>query len=152
MLEQLEGDPRVVWTNDVLRFADTDALGHVNNSTFSVMCESGRVGLFTTHLDPTLPAEGFFVIARLVLDFRSELNYPGQVRTATWLVKLGRSSLSLQQALFSNGRLAATAESVCVLMDRHTRRPVPLPEATRGVIERMLRPSSAADKSRITSS
>lgn len=140
MFGQLEGDPRVVWTSDVLRFADTDALGHVNNSTFSVMCESGRVGLFNTRLDPTLPPGAFFVIARLVIDFRSELHYPGGVRTGTWPVKLGRSSLTLQQALFSNGRLAATAESVCVLMEGRSRRPIPLPDATRAVLEGMLRP------------
>jgi acyl-CoA thioester hydrolase len=56
MLHHLEDDPRVVWTSDVIRFGDTDAYGHVNNAVFATFCESGRVHLFRTRLDPTLPS------------------------------------------------------------------------------------------------
>ena len=52
-------DPRVLWTEDILRFADTDALGHINNTTFSVLCESGRVHLLASRINPTLPAGVF---------------------------------------------------------------------------------------------
>jgi acyl-CoA thioester hydrolase len=142
MFDDLDGDPRVAWVDDVLRFGDTDAFGHINNSVFSVLCESGRVHLFTTRLNPALPAGVFFVIARLAIDFRAELHYPGAVRTATWPTKLGRSSLTLKQALFSNGRLGATAQSVCVLMDAATRRPTPLPEKARRIVEELLRAPS----------
>ena len=51
-LDTLLDDPRVVWTEDVLRFADTDANGHVNNTLFSVLCESGRVNMFRTRSIP----------------------------------------------------------------------------------------------------
>lgn len=145
MLEHLEQDARVAWVKDVLRFGDTDAFGHVNNSVFSVLCESGRVHLFSARLNPSLPSGGFFVIARLVINFRAELHYPGEVRTATWPTKLGRSSLTLEQALFSDKQLAATAESVCVLMDAGTRRPMPLPDKTRRIVEELLRPHPNPD-------
>jgi acyl-CoA thioester hydrolase len=139
-LAALLDDPRVVWTEDVLRFADTDANGHVNNTLFSVLCESGRVNMFRTRFDPTLPANRFFVIARLAIDFRAELFYPGKVRTGTWLTKLGRTSVGLAQAIVGNKGLAAEAEAVCVLMESATRRPMPFPDETRRALESMLLP------------
>jgi acyl-CoA thioester hydrolase len=144
MLHELRNDTRVLWTEDVLRFGDTDAIGHINNSTFSVICESGRVNLFRAKIFPTLAEGSFIVIARLVIDFRSELHYPGRVQTATWLSKLGRTSVTIGQALFSDGRVAASAEAVCVVMDRISRRPVPLPEATRRAAQTVLRENPEA--------
>ena len=137
-LPALLRDPRVLWVEDVLRYADTDANGHINNSTFSVLCESGRVHLFTRTLNPTVPPGVFFVIARLAIDFRAELHYPGRVRTGTWVTRLGRSSLGLAQAIVADGRVAGEAEGVCVLMDGETRRATPLPEETRAAAERLL--------------
>jgi acyl-CoA thioester hydrolase len=61
------------------------------------------------------------------------------VRTATWLSRVGRTSMSVEQALFGGGTLAATSEGVCVVMDAATRRPAPIPEAARAVVEGMLR-------------
>ena len=139
MLEDLEGDPRVAWVGDVLRFGDTDAFGHVNNSVFSVLCESGRVHLFATRLRPTLPPGTIFSIARLTINFRAELHYPGEVRTGTWFTKLGRTSVTVEQVLVSNHRVAATAEGVCVLVDAATRHPMPWPDATRQGVEEILR-------------
>lgn len=138
-LSDLLADPRVVWTEDVLRFGDTDAIGHVNNSVFSVLCESGRVALFRTRIDPTLPKGRYFVIARLEIDFLAELHYPGRVRTGTWLTRLGRSSIALEQAILSGDTPAARAKAVCVLMDRPTRRPTPFGEETRRLAETMVR-------------
>ena len=130
-LQALLADPRVVWTEDVLRFGDTDANGHINNALFATLCESGRVNLFRTRFDPTLPKNRFFVIARLGIDFRAELNFPGSVRTGTWITRLGRSSVSLAQVILSGDKLAAEADAVCVLMDGATRRPMPYPDETR---------------------
>jgi len=132
-LEALRTDPRILWTDDVLRFRDTDRNGHVNNSVFSVLCESGRVHLFREHIDPGLPPGHFFVIVRLNIEFRAELHYPGAVRTGTWVTRVGRTSITLEQALVCGTRVAATAEGVCVLLDGASRRPAALPEeAQRG--------------------
>ena len=146
MTDSLPGlleDPPVIWTEDVLRFGDTDAIGHVNNSVFSVLCESGRVNLFRTRIDPTLPKGRYFVIAHLAIDFLAELHYPGRVRTGTWLARLGRSSMSLEQVIVSGETLAARAKGVCVLMDRATRRPTPFSDETRKLAEGLVRGADA---------
>ena len=142
MLDHLEDDRRIAWVTDVLRFGDTDAFGHVNNSVFSVLCESGRDHLLASRLRPTLPTGTIFSIARLAINFRAELHYPGEVRTGTWFTRLGRTSVTVEQVLVSNNHVAATAEGVCVLVDGATRRPAPWPEPTRRVVEELLRPST----------
>jgi acyl-CoA thioester hydrolase len=36
------------WARDVLRYADTDRQGHVNNAVFATFLESGRVRVWGT--------------------------------------------------------------------------------------------------------
>lgn len=139
-LSTLESDRRVVWTEDVLRFRDTDANGHVNNSVFSVFCESGRVHYLHDILDTRRIPGIFFVVARLAVDFRGELYYPGRVRCGTWLPAIGRSSLTFMQGLFDgSGRLVGNSQATVVHMDLATRRPTPIDETLRARIEPMLR-------------
>lgn len=120
----------------MLRFGDTDANGHINNAAFAVFSESGRVAFLDRIIAPTRTEAGFFVIARLTIEFRAELHYPGRVRCGTWLGRLGHTSVTFRQVLLDGeGRLAATAEAVTVAMDRATRRPAPLGAATRAALE-----------------
>lgn len=140
-LAALAADRRVAWTEDVLRFGDTDANGHINNAAFAVFCESGRVDMLHDIVRPVRASGGFFVVAKLTIEFRAELHYPGRVRCGTWIAALGRSSLTFSQALLDgSGRLVATAEAVTVAMDGASRRPTPLDAATRAAVEPLLRP------------
>ena len=76
------------------------------------------------------PANTHFAIAKLVLEFRSEMHWPGTVEVGTRIERIGRSSVTLCQALFMDGLCVATAEPVVVGIDATSRRPVPLPEET----------------------
>ncbi|NNM70987.1 acyl-CoA thioesterase [Enterovirga sp. DB1703] len=114
--------------------------GHVNNAVFAAMAESGRVNLFRTRLGDDERGETFWVIAKLTIEFKSELYYPGRVRTGTWIRHLGRSSLGLAQIIErDDGGVAATAEAVCVQMSRATRRPEPFSDARRRLANELLR-------------
>ena len=117
-----------VRTHDKLRYADTDRQGHVNNAVFATMLETGRVEvLYST--DAPLAAPGCaFVIARLTLDFRSELTWPGRVEIGTRVAKIGTSSITLEQGLFQNGACAATATTVIVHVNERAGRSEPLSE------------------------
>jgi acyl-CoA thioester hydrolase len=134
----IDRDPAISWTSDSLRFADTDRNGHINNGAFAALAESGRVQLIDRLFAPVLPPHAFFVIARLSIDFHAELHFPGQVRTATWVSRIGATSVTMRQAILAGAgpdasRPAATAEAVCVLLDAGTRRPLALPGAVREV-------------------
>lgn len=120
-----------VWTTVGLRYADTDRQGHVNNAVFATFCEAGRVDLFYERGPALAPPGTEFVIARLELDFRAELRWPGAVEIGTVVLSLGRSSFRLGQGIFNGAACAATAETVLVLMDSATRRAAPLPDALR---------------------
>lgn len=107
---------------DTIRYADTDRQGHVNNAVFSSLLENGRVGLLYDPARPLAAPRCSFVIAKLTIDFLAELTWPGQVETATRVSKVGRSSVTLEQAIFQGGRCCATASSVIVQVRDETRK------------------------------
>lgn len=101
-----------------LRYADTDCQGHISNSVFAVCCQV------------PIPPETQFAIARLVLEFRAEMHWPGTVEVGTRVTPVGRSSVVLAQALYVGDRCVAVADSTVVLMDRTSRRSTSLPLET----------------------
>ena len=117
-------------TTEKLRFADTDCNGHISNAVFAVCCQNARMELLHDPCRVPLPVNAQFVIARLEIDFLGEMHWPGQVVIGSRCDHVGRSSLLVMQALFVDGRCAATAKSTVVLMDRATRRAAPLPPET----------------------
>ena len=131
-----EFDPTVresyrTWAMDKLRFGDTDLVGHVNNAAFATFFETGRVSFLYDKEEPFAPAGCDFVIVKLTIEFRAEMHYPGIVDIGTRVARIGTSSFTMNQALFNEGRCAATAESICVIISQETRRPVPLPDRSK---------------------
>lgn len=119
------------WSREMCRYGDTDRQGHVNNAAFATFCETGRVLFLYDDAAPLAPPGCAFVIARLELDFRAELQWRDVVEIGTVPLAIGRSSFTLGQGLFAGARCVATARSVLVLMDEATRRPTPMPEELR---------------------
>jgi acyl-CoA thioester hydrolase len=117
-------------TMEKLRFADTDCNGHISNAVFAVCCQNARMELLHDPRRIPLPIDGQFVIARLEIDFLGEMRWPGSVVIGSRCEHVGRTSLVMTQALFVDERCAASAKSTVVLMDRATRRAVPLPPET----------------------
>lgn len=122
-------------TSEKLRFADTDCNGHISNAVFAVCCQNARMELLHDPRRIPLPIDGQFVIARLEIDFLGEMRWPGTVVIGTRCERIGRASLMMAQALFVNGRCAASAISTVVLMDRTTRRATSLPPETASALQ-----------------
>ncbi|WP_333822035.1 acyl-CoA thioesterase [Pinisolibacter sp.] len=116
-------------TFDKLRYGDTDRQGHVNNAVFATFFETGRVEMLLAGGGDFLAPGQSLVLARLEIDLVAEINWPGTVEIGTRVAKIGRSSMSLEQAVFQNGVLAARGISVVVLTDETTRRSTPLSES-----------------------
>ncbi len=127
-----------VWAQDKLRYADTDRQGHINNAVFATFLETGRVGILYDPAAPLAPLGCEFVIAKLTVDFRNELRWPGVVDIGTVVLALGRSSITMGQGIFAGDGCAATAETVVVLTDATTRRSTPLPDALRARLEDLM--------------
>jgi acyl-CoA thioester hydrolase len=127
-LRPLEAYPSRTSTD--IRYADLDRQGHVNNAVFATFSEVGRVAFMYDPARPLASEGRSFVIARLQVDFRAELFWPGSVDIGTGVVRVGRSSFTLAQGIFNDGRLVATTEATIVMVDKETRRSTPLPPAT----------------------
>lgn len=128
------------WTKDIVRYADTDRQGHVNNAVFATFFESGRVAILYAPDAPLAPDGGSFVIVHLSLDFLAEIRWPSEVSIGTTVLAIGRSSLTLGQGLFVDQQCVATAETVIVLTDNATRKSRPLPDHARAALAKFSHP------------
>lgn len=123
----VRGDFRF-WTHEKLRNADTDQFQHVNNAVISTLFEAGRMEIFAPPAIRALMDGGNLAIARLLVEFRKEVHFPGQVDIGSRVVAVGRSSVRFMQGLFAaNGEdCHASAEAVCVIVNRQTGAPWPI--------------------------
>jgi acyl-CoA thioester hydrolase len=69
-----------------------------------------------------------WIMVRLDTHFRAELHWPGQIELGLGVVKFGRTSVTFEQVVFSEGKCVASAQAVTVLIDEATRKPAPLTE------------------------
>ena len=127
-----------VWAKDVLRFGDTDRLGHINNAGFCTFFETGRVAALFPGGESFAPVGATWVLRRIALDYQSEIHWPNAVHIGTVVARVGNTSVQFGQGLFVDDTCRATAETVTVLMDLKTRKSTPIPDETRAVLAKMM--------------
>jgi acyl-CoA thioester hydrolase len=124
---------------DNVRYADLDPNQHVNNASYASYFETSRVTLMKDGANGLQP-DGFgWVMVRLDINFRAELHWPGTIELGLGVARIGRTSVSFDQVVFSEGRCVASARAVNVLVDQATRKPVPLTSEIRANFLRWLR-------------
>jgi acyl-CoA thioester hydrolase len=111
---------------DNVRFADLDPNQHVNNAVYATYFETGRVTLMKDLKYGLMPEGLAWIMVRLDIHFRAELKWPGTIEMGLGVSKFGRTSVTFDQVVFSEGRCVASSQSVSVLIDEISRRPVPL--------------------------
>ncbi|MFL5678981.1 MAG: acyl-CoA thioesterase [Chloroflexota bacterium] len=130
----------------VVRFADTDAMGHVNNANYLTYCEIARAAYYEEVTGRPLPlgvhgAEEGMILAEVRVTYRAPAFYGETITVETRVVRLGRSSFTMEHRLtapesrYGHARLIATADSVLVTYDYTAERPIPLPAALVSAIE-----------------
>src|SRR3954465_2781024 len=93
-------------------------MGHVNNAVFSTYLEEARIGV----LGGLTP----FILARVEIDFRSELRAGEEIEIGTRVARGGTKSFQLEHRIDADGRVVADAVSVLVGYDYDARQSVPL--------------------------
>ena len=111
---------------DNVRFADLDPNQHVNNAVYATYFETGRVTLMKDRSYGLMPPGLAWMMVRLDMHFRAELRWPGTIEMGLGVSKFGRTSVTFDQVVFSEGICVASAQSVSVLLDEATRKPTPL--------------------------
>lgn len=123
-------------TYDKIRFSDTDRQGHVNNAVFSTFLETGRTELLYDPDNPLYDEGTSFVIVNLNLDLLAELKWPGKVEIGTAIKEIGNSSIKIVQGLYQNGKIAATAQTVIVHIDKEKSKSKPLSKKTKDILKK----------------
>jgi len=136
-----------------VRFADTDAMGHVNNAVYLTYCEMARIRYWSDVTGEPVAAghEGAesLILAEARITYRAPVFHTETVTVETRATHIGRSSFTLEHRLTARppggpSRLVATSESVMVRYDYRVDRPAPLSDVFIAAIEafegRSLRP------------
>lgn len=112
--------------SDNVRFGDLDPNQHVNNAVYATYFETGRVTLMKSPEYGLTPPGLAWIMVRLDIHFRAELHWPGTIELGLGVAKLGRTSVTFEQVVFSEGRCVASAQAIAVMIDEASRRPTPL--------------------------
>jgi acyl-CoA thioester hydrolase len=111
--------------SDTIRYGDLDRQNHVNNAVFSTFYETGRVFVIRNpELGLSIP-DTEWVLVRATLDFHGEMHWPGTVEIGTGIARVGRTSLTFDQALFVDRVCKSSGQTTVVLVDANTRKPRP---------------------------
>ncbi|HLU03387.1 MAG TPA: thioesterase family protein [Advenella sp.] len=111
-----QGEHRHVFA---LRWADMDALQHVNNTVYFRAIEEARMQIFGPLRHLFAPGTGV-VLAHAECDFLKPMSWPGNIEIVHRLARLGRSSLDCNILVYKEGEpdtLYARSRAVVVLSD-----------------------------------
>jgi len=119
-----------------VRFADLDALGHVNNAVYLTYFESARIAWWLEVTGRSGLDALDMILARAEVDYRSPLLWRERLRVGVRCVSLGRSSLTLELRAVEpeSERLVAEGRKVCVLFDYAAGRKRVIPEELRACL------------------
>ena len=123
-----------------IRWRDMDAYGHVNNAVYLNYLEECRDAWVQEVLGPVADDTWHFVLARVAIDFRSELTQDdAEILVRCRLDSIGRSSVRTREEIVKvDGTLSAAAEAVVVPRDPERGSSRPLTEEERAALEREL--------------
>lgn len=117
-------------TDIQVRFADSDALGHINNASFASYAEIARLEFLSEF--PELVKS--LILAHLVIDFRRQVTLNQQVSVDTAVERVGETSIHLRQWINADDEMSAEITAVVVHFDYVTQRPVPVPDDVRAAL------------------
>jgi acyl-CoA thioester hydrolase len=110
------------WTPVTIRYSDQDAMAHVNNTALATYIEAARTAFIYELIQKSAAVGMEFILARLVIDYRRELHYPGTVEVGARLIRVGNKSLTTGYGVFKGDDCFATSECVNVFYDMATRK------------------------------
>lgn len=126
------------------RYGDIDSQQHLNNSRIGEFYQEGRVRFFTglgRQLNVQSYGELRVLVAHISIDYVAEIFYPQDVSVKLGIAAIGRTSITLQMALFSEGKCAGLAKVVVVNAD--AKGPAPIADDWRAALDAYRLPADA---------
>ena len=125
----LPAAPAKVYETDIpLRFADIDAMGHVNNAVTLTLLELGRLKFHADVMGHARIEDIGFILAEAAVRYRLPILLHDKVRLRMTVAEISRSSFRFLCELFDpgDGRVFTEAETVQVMYDYAAGRPASL--------------------------
>jgi acyl-CoA thioester hydrolase len=119
---------------------DNDVFQHVNHGNyFSYFDTAVTYYEMTENVVGLLEGPTHCVVAEVACRYRSSLAFPDRVTVGIRVASIGRSSVRYEIGVFRNDDDTAAAEGhfVHVFVERGTQRPVPIPEESRMLLNRI---------------
>ncbi|MFT7558280.1 MAG: acyl-CoA thioester hydrolase [Flavobacteriales bacterium] len=99
------------------RYCETDALGHIGNTTLPIWFEAARLPFFKACLPPIEPKEWPLIIARIEVDYVGQIYLEPEVIIKNAISRIGTRSFTVYQEAWQGAKLVAKANTVMVAFD-----------------------------------
>lgn len=122
-----------------VHWGEQDGFGHVNNVVFIRWFESARIEHMNL-IGVRLTTEGVGpILAAVNCNFRLQVRYPDTILSGARITRIGRSSMSIEHAVYSTAQSAVVADgdSTVVMFDYQNQASSPITAEIRAVIERL---------------
>lgn len=117
-----------------VRFRDIDPLEHVSHTVYVTYMQQARLSFFYDGIE--VGDEGVaFVVAHLEVDYHEQIRREQDVSVALAVTHVGESSFTIGYEISADGRVAATGESVQVVVDRESNETRPISESIAAKLE-----------------
>ncbi|GAB6991690.1 acyl-CoA thioesterase [Paenibacillus pini] len=119
-----------------VRYCETDMLGHVNNVSYFMYFEQGRIEYFENIglFDEIFGEEQIAVVADLECQYLAQMYRSDKVVLHVRVAKIGRSSLDVEYAIIASDMLKAAGRGAIVLIDKKSGKSTPIPDDVREAI------------------
>ena len=109
------------------RFAETDALGHINNTVLPVWFEQGRHSIFSA-VHPSMSVDDWpLILAKMSVDFVAQIFFGEDVVIRTGIEKIGNSSMVVKHEAWQREQLVARGDAIMVYFDYQTNQSATIP-------------------------
>lgn len=132
-MEEPEGKD-IFETTVEIRFADIDAMGHVNNAVYFSYFEQARMAYFKERVARIWDwNEDGIIVARNEIDYVFPVLLNDRMVIRLWVNHVGNKSFSVCYRVVVGERLCATGKSVLVCFNHKNKATQVLPEAWKSV-------------------
>jgi acyl-CoA thioester hydrolase len=123
-----------------IRFCETDALGHVSNTSYFIYLEEARIRMFE-ELGCGSDLKGWrFILASTKCDFINQAFFGQRLKIETNVSKIGNKSFQLVHRILDEktGTLIALGEATTVYFNFETQKSEPIPDDLRKQLEQYM--------------
>ncbi|AZZ95491.1 acyl-CoA thioesterase [Hahella sp. KA22] len=120
------------------RYAETDAMGHINNTVPPVWLEKARDPIFELFMPGRDLSKANLITVKYMIEFHDEIRYEHEVAIFTAIAEIGNASFTVTQRIVQNDTLRATGQTTLVHFDYRNKKAAPIPDDIRARLREMM--------------